>query len=254
MKYIYILPFVLLFVLSCGTKGNKEADTAVEKEQSSTTEPKKSTELKGEIYPVRLDEEISGIGVLSYKGPEPFSEGTGSRIEILNLDGSIYCTISLEEGAITFDGGEVVQIDNTQRLSEEYHFNPRLFYPEYELLEFVVLNISESHYHISIGSVSDEKMVRKGGSQFDYHSWEDYIQTKYLSFDPKENPIRVAPDNDSEIVYAYNDYFFKAIEVQGDWIKIECNNDCKTCDKGKLTGWIKWKEGKKLLVSTGSVC
>lgn len=255
MKYIYILPFVLLFALSCNTKDNKKADTTIEKQQQpSTTETKSSTELEGEIYPVRLEEEISGVGVLSYKSPEPYSEGAGGGIEILNLDGSVYCTISLEEGTVTFEGEEVIQIENTQRLLDEYQFNPRFFYPEYEFMEFVVLNVSDNHYHISVDSGSNEKMIRKDESHFIYHSWEDYIQTKYLSFDPQENPIRVAPNDSSGIVYPYNDYFFKAIEVQGDWIKIECNDDCKTCDKGKLTGWIKWREGKELLVSTGSVC
>ena len=254
MKYIYVLPLVLLFVLSCNTKDDKNADTEIEKQQPSTTEAKGSAELEGEIYPVRLEEEISGVGILSYTALESYSKDTGTRIEILNLDGSVYCTIRLEEEAVTFEGGEGISVENTQRLLEEYQFNPRLFYPEYELMEFVVLNISDDHYYISIDSGSNEKMVRKDKGHFIYNSWEDYIQTKYLSFDPEENPIRVAPNDSSEIVYPYNDYFFKAIEVQGNWIKIECNDDCKICDKGKLAGWIKWRDGKKLLVSTGSVC
>ena len=254
MKYIYVLPLVLLFVLSCNTKNNKKADTTIEKRQPSTTESKSSTELEGEIYPVRLDKEISGIGILGYKRLLSYTEPNRTGIKILNLDGSVYCKISLEEGTIVFEDRETVKIDKEKRLREDYDFDPQYYYPEYSIIGFTVLKITESYYHISIGSGSNEKMVTKDRSQFDYHSWEDYIQTKYLSFNPRENPIKAAPDDSSEIVYPYNDYPFKAIDVQGDWIKIECTDDCRTCDKGKLTGWIKWREGKELLVSTSWVC
>lgn len=254
MKYVCLIIFSCLIIISCSADKEQGEDSALNKKTSSVKQSKADVELKGQLYPIRLDEEIIGEGVLSLKGQDPYTERTTEVIEILNLDGSIHSKINLTENNIVFDNGDVIHSDSSRVLIEDYKFNPKLFYPEYELLEFFVLKVTDTHYYVSIDKDSNRKMIKKNESQFNYNIWEDYIKNKYLSFDSVNNPIRESPEASSEIIYKYNDYFFEVIEVNGDWVKIECSDACKACDNGNLSGWIKWREGKKLLIKTATIC
>lgn len=211
-------------------------------------------EMPGEVYPIRYSPPMNGIGVLVKKIDETGS-GKNDTLIVLNTDGTDYLSY-LKEKYLTVDSKsyEPFEVDE-RKLCEQHNVCPRQFYPEYDIIHFDVLKESEEAYKVLTDSKNNvTKSVGKDTSLLEFYTWEEYLMEYYLSFNPESNPLREKPSEEADIIYKYNDYFFKGIEIKGDWIKIECNSDCKECDKGDLTSWIRWREGEKLLVSIGIIC
>ena len=264
-KLLYKL--LLIFIACSSPDQNGDDKNQIEKENeasSGLTSPNKIGETpqervidldQGEIYPVRIADPMNGIGIIVMKS---IGDGFNTRetIELLNEDNTVYAKWNYHNESFEIEGNISALFSvSDNRLKEDYDFSPRVFFTEYHIIHFEVMNKDGTFYEVL---VNPDKGVTKRlslkSSQFNYFSWEEYLKRLYLSYDPNSNPLRKFPDGQSEIVYKYNDYFFKVIEVKGDWVKIKCSSDCKLCDKGDLAGWVKWKYGKKLLIEIGIIC
>ncbi len=258
----------MIFV-SCSSPDEKRKEKSqIEKDSevsSGLTSPNKIGETsqekvidleKGEFYPIDLNDWVYGIGILIMNRVyEGFSED--DTVKIHNVDNSIYVSFNYTNKYFSIEDSiyDLYYVDNdVLEKKTEHVFKPRSFYPEYHTIHLEVLRKGSDYYEVLIDPKNGlTKRVKMNLSGFTYYSWEEYLKTIYLSFDSRTNPLKESPSEQSIVVYKYNDYFFKAIEVKGDWIKVKCS-DCKLCDKGDLTGWVKWKDGKKLLIEIGIVC
>lgn len=267
------LLFIGVFLIAsfCNQKRQQSPETVaqvqeVTNEKDSVKQPKPALksalpervaqvqEVPGEVYPIRYSPPINGIGVLVKKTDET-GGSNNDTLTVLNADGTDYLSF-LKGKYLTVDGESYEPSEvNERRLCEQHNVCLRQFYPEYDIVHFDVLEENEDTYKVLIDDDNDiTKLIGKDTSLLEFYTWKEYLTEYYLSFNPESNPLREAPSEEASITYKYNDYFFKGVEVQGDWMKIRCNSDCKECDKGDLTGWIKWKEGDKLLVSIGIIC
>lgn len=216
----------------------------------SLTRDSMTQNLEGEIYPVLLAPSMQGIGVVSIQfskaGSTKISDGRNNVFIELNFSAR---EISLQDKTYGFS-----EVSN-QTLEQAHNFSPRMIALEYEILLFDCISKSEQFYEVVVNQqegitgripISDSNAV--------FLTLEELLLKSYISFDPKSNPLRSDPSGQSMIIYPYNDYFFKVVEIKDDWIKVRCNSDCKECDKGDLTGWIKWKEESNFLIQIGLIC
>ncbi len=253
-KKLFIL-FFLSFSIACTPdnkrKELKQVKVSLEDQSNSITKEELSlrevNQVGGEIYPVHFSKDINGEGVVVVD-----LEATKEIIQIKNSDGSIYASINYKDQHLKLKEHTYNLFDIPLETYKDL-FNPRLFYPENRILHFECTKENKSSYKVIVNS-KEEKILDKSSFGVEFYKWEDYLSLAYISFNPQKNPLRLSPSEKAEVVYEYNDYFFKVLKVEGDWIKIKCDNDCKTCDKGSLEGWIKWKNGKKLLVYLGFIC
>lgn len=257
---------MLMIFAACSSPDKKEEQaeknlTEQDKKVSSSltslgVSPEKVIDLdQGEIYPVRIADPMNGIGVIVMKSiGEGFS--TGETVELLNEDNTVYAQWNYDNESFEIEGNKSGLFSvNDNQLKEDYNFAPRAFFTEYHIIHFEVMSKDGAFCEVLINPDKGiTKRINLKFSQFNYYSWEEYLRRLYLNYDPKTNPLKKSPNEQSEIAYKYNDYFFRVMEFKGDWIKVQCNSDCKMCDKGELTGWIRWKEGKRLLISIGIIC
>lgn len=96
-------------------------------------------------------------------------------------------------------------------------------------------------------------MDKKAENKVELQSWKQcFLQAHQVSRkEPAENRIKLKP-NDKSPAIEYNDMdCFSVLEVKGSWLKIETAFHCDgyRAYRGEtVTGWIKWNDGKKILV------
>lgn len=83
-------------------------------------------------------------------------------------------------------------------------------------------------------------------------TWEEYLKGMFVISRMKnqKQQIRKLPDDTSEEVKYEGGDCFNVKDLKGDWIEILTADDCDIkFIKTKLeSGWIKWREGDKLLI------
>ena len=151
-----------------------------------------------------------------------------------------------EEFTIGISGGMVV--------TEAHGLNPLVAKPDYELLHFRILGSDNTRLHIefdkddpySAGYWTDKSQDGlKIVPELEY--WQSY---RSVSVQPLLNPVRVKPSDDAEVVIREAD--LTITEYNGDWAKV-INNECNG-DQTFKEGWIRWRNGDKLLVRIYYLC
>lgn len=232
------------------SKNNSDDSSSITDSQAVVDKNSMTEDSTGEIYPIQLAPSMRGMGVVSIQFPK-----TGSTT-ILDSTNDVFIAlnfgareISLKDKAYSFSEA------SNQNLYQAHDFYPRMTSLEYEILLLDCIGKSEQFYEVVLNQQKGTTgRISASDSNALLLTWEELLLKSYISFDPKSNPLRPNPSDQSNIIYPYNDYFFKVVEVKGDWIKVKCNSDCKECEKGDLTGWIKWKEGDNFLIQIGLIC
>jgi hypothetical protein len=209
-------------------------------------------DIPSEVYPVTFESPMRGIGVVVVKSPISRT----NSVTLVNSDNTVFAELnySKEFFQIKDKKFEVDAIDN-KTLESVFGFKPRIFEVEYEIVHFECIARDNDFFEVLIDpEKGTTKRIRVDSTIYEFYAWEEYILNAYLLFDSKTNPLKEDPFDNSKVIYEYNDFYFKGIGVKGDWLKVECNSDCKACEKGDLTGWIKWREGNKFLVQLGFIC
>jgi len=127
------------------------------------------------------------------------------------------------------------------------------YYNDYYIFHFLAKYVkSNNTYKIKIGNSIKE--IRKDESMV-FLTWQEYV-LKFYCKSSKENPVRFLPEMSSkEIRVDYENTSFRCIEIKGDWVKIECNQECDGCPKaGKISGWIRWRINGKVILNQILVC
>ncbi|MCK4979581.1 MAG: hypothetical protein KAS62_04250, partial [Candidatus Delongbacteria bacterium] len=93
-----------------------------------------------------------------------------------------------------------------------------------------------------------------------FYSWENYLKEMFGIERIPDQPqkIRTSPNDDSEEIDYEGQDCFVVRSMKGDWIEITTPGYCdkiftdfKTPIK---TGWIRWREGNKLLINYFITC
>lgn len=197
-------------------------------------------------------------------------------------------TADLGIGIVYVDSGDsspedaVIKIYNDSTLKDQYvawHYYeeerpskaacPKYYYPDYAIFNFVCLNKTEKYYKILINYDQVKYLPRI--KEYQFVTWEDYILRSFgiHRLSPRENksiayqPVRVKPMEQSDSIKLPTGYeLLCPDEIKGDWVKVRydcfyakndtyegqpCHDYIDKCNN-PLTGWLKWKEGNKVLI------
>ncbi|WP_405207191.1 hypothetical protein [Aquimarina sp. LLG6339-5] len=82
----------------------------------------------------------------------------------------------------------------------------------------------------------------------EFNSWEDYLKNMFSieRIDQNTQKIYSRPFTKSEVLESKSDCF-KLKQMRDEWIEIETASHCES--KKKISGWIKWREGNKILIN-----
>jgi hypothetical protein len=255
-----LIVVMVLFFTSCGKKNNQNSENL-----NSTNEPINNGQEQS-IYIEEAGEDkedednlhnanyVNGLGVLVYQGIMDRESSIPDTVKLYNKDSSVYALFSLSKNFLSINGETIELFDiGEKKLVRQYDFQPRVFEPEYEIIHFEVVDQSEKFYEVIINRSSDTKYIEKRSKLFDYLSWNEYLLTSYINFPKNIQKLKSQPSNDSKEIELDKDLIFRPVEVQGDWIKVVCDNGCGEC-KEKVSGWVKWKKGNILLIELRFVC
>jgi hypothetical protein len=176
--------------------------------------------------------------------------------EILNEDNTVYATLNLSSDKITIQGKQfsLNEFANDNSVRSKYRFFPKEFFPDQSIIQFEFVCLDKDIAEIFISKEHGEKKIIKlNGGNFKSELWRAHLLGCMIDFDVKNNPIREKMlDSSKSVGYEKSgeDYVFVISEIVGEWVKIECAEICDyPCNSGKkYDGWIKWKEGDKLLI------
>lgn len=148
---------------------------------------------------------------------------------------------------------------------------PKFYDPEYGIIHFVCIAVNADTYAVLADSAT-VKYIRRSTDGVEFKSWDEYILQSFgvrRKIDNEGHPkvsglLRTEPeDRGSSLTIPAGHEMFCPMEVQGDWVKVRydcfynrdvnpyegepCHNFIEQCEN-PLTGWIRWRNGKELLI------
>lgn len=121
----------------------------------------------------------------------------------------------------------------------------RAFYPDASVIVFDAIKV-DNGYKVFVNG--DWKLI-KSTRGIQYQDWNNYMKRVYVRAD-KTHPLYKDCDTKSKIVSDDVENAYKVLEVKGDWIRVQCSQECEGCpDNNKiLHGWIKWRDKKSIII------
>lgn len=106
---------------------------------------------------------------------------------------------------------------------------------------FRVIAEDETYYTIDFWD-QGHKLYRKSDSTLGFSTWEQHLikSVAAVGFNPKDNPIKAEPDENSKELHYYHDTFYHPLRLEGDWVFLKKYDE--------EYGWIKWRDGDMLLI------
>ena len=162
-------------------------------------------------------------------------------LPIYNMDSTLFGQI------LSLEGEPEPRFNKGKLLIREY-------YPEYYILIFDC-KLTNGSYVVKVGN--SEKFINHQEGITIYETWDEHIRNSFLLTSNK-NPLRSEPNllSNAFMEYDYSTMSFVVKEVKGDWAKVACDLECEGCgDRGVVVnGWIRWKDGDRLLIELRYVC
>lgn len=227
MKSSYIL-FCLILQIACKDKIVIQTNKI---EAINDSLNQQVIDSLGHIQRVKQVGQLMGIGVIEFE----FSDDTSENI-ITFLDSLHKTNLTVNVDQLRFSAASDL---------------PIAFHDNFGLLIFNVVDTFNGKYKIS-DSTPFQKIayLPRADKRFKYESWRNHILNVFaVDFDTISNPIKKQPTNSSERITLsesiYGGYTYFPVEIKNDWLKIKWENDF---EKEEQTGWIKWRDGKYLII------
>lgn len=158
--------------------------------------------------------------------------------------------------------GSRVYLENKRydAIEEEYLYRNSLrvktYFPEYGLF---ILNCNNSNQEFFKVEINDKiGLIAKNNADrlLDNKGYERFLMESFpIPLD--ENPVRMLPNSESQILDDFNDWTYIAVEIKGDWLRVRDNKDCikgETASENDINGWIRWKKDGVFILKVGHVC
>lgn len=181
--------------------------------------------------------------------------------ELLNADGSKYATIIPGSDEIIIESKKysLSLFANNDGLKKNYSFFPRHFSIDNYVIQYELVAVKDSLIEIYLDKAHKvTKYLKKNDAVFKVENWRDHCRGAMIDFDLEKNPIKLDASDASDSVQLDDgtDVVFIGGEVRGEWIFIQCSNVCEIpCpQQSKLNGWIRWTDGKQMIIKLFYSC
>lgn len=225
MKSVFL--FVLVLVMAChqgksdkniGHKNNEPQRNAVSSKKISNSKQQSDNNL------------IDGtVGVISVT--ENLTEK--DTIRLFNEDGSLWYKFSFfyddSDGKFDFPNDK---------------FKPLAFHPDYFLLALTVTDKLNDRYEVTVNETTGLRKYLKDKNFLLFRTWEEHILSVFsVDFNEANNPLLEKPSENADRAYYDKDEFYHPSQIKGEWLQVKWGSEGSW-----KYGWIKWKDGEKLLI------
>ncbi len=123
---------------------------------------------------------------------------------------------------------------------------------DYDLLLFKAVTASQHWVEVEVNAL-DGRTAWMHRQDMQLQFWPEFILNVVAveTLDPSVNPIRSKPLDRAAVLAEGANALLKPIAIQGDWLMVGAS---ELIEQEVPTGWIKWREGGKLLVAYSLLC
>jgi len=156
---------------------------------------------------------------------------------------------------IQFFNDQTINSWNIRDLDKQKEWlKPEILWLDYSQFVFRCIKVQDNWLKVIVNNENGETLWLKKDDLTTFRNWEDYLKEMFgvARLPDQKQKIRSLPtDNSEEIIYQGQDCF-QVKSMKGDWIEIITADYCDesyTDSKSKVkSGWIKWRQGNKLLI------
>jgi hypothetical protein len=126
-------------------------------------------------------------------------------------------------------------------------FVPEVMKLDYDLLFLRAVTLSQNWLEVIVNQQTGEtRWVDRHA--VDFIHWPDFLLEVFAVeiADPESNPLRIKPLSHASIVPVSAGAVLHPIAIQGDWMKVVVG---EIPDSNSPTGWIRWRDGDRLLIT-----
>lgn len=156
---------------------------------------------------------------------------------------------------IQFFNDQTINSWNIRNLDNHKEWlKPEILWLDYSQFVFRCLSVQGDWLEVMVNNENGKTLWLKKNDLTTLRNWETYLKEMFgvARLPAQKQKIRSLPiDNSEEIIYQGQDCF-QVKSMKGDWIEIFTADYCDesyTDSKMKVkSGWIKWRQGNKLLI------
>lgn len=134
-------------------------------------------------------------------------------------------------------------------------FKPLHLHLDYYIFFLQCTSETENWYQVIVNEKTDLKYWIKKSTKLDYITWSSFI-SNVVSVKPKDgatNPIVKSPDSKAEKCKEQLLDCLTPVEANGEWLKVKiepaiCDKTLEMEGQKFIDGFIRWKQGNKLLI------
>ena len=128
--------------------------------------------------------------------------------------------------------------------------NPEVLWLDYSPLVFRVKSKTDQGFQIIVNNKTNQTYWVKRNQSMTFLTWETFLKNMFsvARLNISDQKIRKLPiENAEQINYKGKDCF-QVKSMKGDWIEIFTADNCDQSKTKLKTGWLKWRQGNKLLI------
>ena len=144
---------------------------------------------------------------------------------------------------------------------------PESWWPNYYLFAFHALEARGDWARVVVHEETGRTLWLRTGGAVAFMPWEAFLTERVTIVqreDAEANPVRTAPEADAKRaelpeIIAGEDWIgdcWVPAEVRGDWVRVQPSDLCRAnwTEPAEPLGWIRWREGDRLLITWGLIC
>ena len=242
-KELILLTAILTILISCSQTNNEETNRSVDS----------GTSVNGTEANIDKDPQTAK--------PETTNTALGLGLVAINFDDKTTLDFysapndKKPNRTIQFFNDETISSWNIRDLDKHAKWlKPEILQLDYSQFVFRCITVQDDWFNVMVNNETEETLWLKKNKWTTFSNWENFLKEMFgvARLTNQQQKIRTLPTEDAEeIIYKGQDCF-QVKSMKGDWIEIytadycdKHNTDIKTKIK---SGWIKWREGNKLLI------
>ncbi|MGZ9675643.1 hypothetical protein [Flavobacterium sp. GNP001] len=240
-KKLILLTTVLTILISCNRTENKEINSSV---YSVRTVNKGNVEKNHKTDTLEIAQTDLGLGLV-----------------VINFDDKttlqFYSTPNDKEAkrTIQFFNDKTINSWNIRDLDKQKKWlKPEILWLDYSQFVFRCIAVQDNWLKVMVNNESEETLWLKKSDLTTFRDWGNFLKEMFgvARIIDKQQKIRTLPSESSEEIMYEGQDCFQVKSIKGDWIEIftadYCDESYTESETKIKSGWIKWRQGNKLLI------
>jgi len=171
------------------------------------------------------------------------------HVDLYNEDGKLFCRV-FKKGK-----GDFSIRKSTNVIDDSLLNNTRSCYLDYGVLIFDTdSTYAGGKISVFVGNEKKYLDVQRIPGLVVAQSWPVFLKSVFFKLSPAAGMYTAGPNKGRKVAAAVN-YSYIVKSVRNDWVFVECVKTCEECPRGRMVqGWVRWKEGEKLLIELYYFC